>query len=87
MDRIWFKRKIYGWGWYPATWQGWVITLLYVVLALALGFTVDESASPRDVAFTALLPLLILTTLFITVVYKTGETPRWQWGNPKNGEK
>ena len=32
----WFKRKLYGWGWTPAKWQGWCLTLLYSVLVLSL---------------------------------------------------
>ena len=34
----WFKRKLYGWGWTPATWQGWFAIGVYVLLILGLGF-------------------------------------------------
>jgi hypothetical protein len=23
----WFRRKSFGWGWSPASWQGWLVTL------------------------------------------------------------
>jgi len=24
----WFKAKLYGWGWDPAIWQGWLVLLV-----------------------------------------------------------
>lgn len=79
----WFKRKLYGWGWTPATWQGWLITLIYIVLILSFALTLDENSSDREAAFTFLLPLILLTTTFIYIAYKKGERPRWQWGEKK----
>jgi len=32
------------------------------------------------------LPFLILTIAFIGIAYKTGEKPRWQWGNRKDNK-
>lgn len=81
----WFKRKWYGWGWTPVKWQGWVATLLYTALILVISFTlVDENSTDREVIFGALIPIAILTALFIAIAYKTGESPRWQWGPPKD---
>lgn len=79
-NRLWFKRKMYGWGWTPATWQGWLVTLAYIGLAVAFGLTIDEQSSPREVMFTFALPLALLTVAFLRVVSKTGEPPKWQWG-------
>ncbi len=30
--KYWFKAKNYGWGWYPATWQGWLILAGFIYL-------------------------------------------------------
>lgn len=79
-DKLWFKRKRYGWGWTPATWQGWLITVLYIGLVVGFTLTVDESSSPTDLAFTFLLPVLLLTVAFVRIAYQKGEKPRWQWG-------
>lgn len=79
----WFKARLYGWGWMPVTWQGWAVVGAYLVAVLALALTIDESSPPREVAFTFLLPLAILTTLLLVICYKKGEWPRWQWGPPK----
>lgn len=77
---VWFKRKIYGWGWVPVTWQGWLITILYVGLLAAFALTIDETSPAREVAFTFAIPAVLLTIAFIRIAYKKGESPHWQWG-------
>ncbi len=80
----WFKRKLYGWGWVPATWQGWIITALYIVLIILFSLTVNENSPPQEVVFTFFLPIALLTIAFIRISYKKGEKPRWQWGLKKD---
>ena len=80
----WFKRKLYGWGWTPARWQGWVTV---IVFAFLIGFTTalslhDYRTEGIDwVRF--LLPTIVLVGLLIFICYKKGEKPKWQWGKPK----
>ena len=81
---IWFKRKKYGYGWTPVTWQGWVVTGLYVVLVVVFAMTIDETSSVSEVMFTFVLPAALLTFTLIRIACKKGETPRWQWGNSSN---
>ncbi len=79
----WFKRKLYGWGWTPATWKGWVITLIYVALVILFSLTIDENSPTREVIFTFVLPIFLLTISFIRIAFKKGEKPGWQWGQDK----
>ncbi|HRN96092.1 MAG TPA: hypothetical protein PLD54_01460 [Candidatus Levybacteria bacterium] len=79
----WFKRKIYGWGWYPATWQGWIVTAVYISLVVFFSLTLDDSASTNDFSFTFLIPVMLLTIVFIRIAFRTGESPKWQWGEKK----
>ncbi len=81
--QLWFKAKSYGYGWYPAAWQGWAITIGYVVLIMLFASTIDESSPPNEVAFTFFLPMILLTIAFIRIAYLTGEKPEWRWGNKK----
>lgn len=81
--QLWFKAKNYGWGWYPATWQGWAITIGYVALIMVFALTIDESLPPNEVVFTFLLPNTLLTIAFIWIAYLTGEKPEWRWGSKK----
>lgn len=83
-EHLWFKRKLYGWGWTPATWQGWLVIFAYIVLVLLFAFTVDEKSPTNEIIFTSALPITLLTVTLIRICYKTGEKPRWQWGIPKN---
>ncbi len=78
----WFKRKLYGWGWTPATWQGWLTLFLFVTLVVFFSLTIDRTSSKSEVFFTFFLPVLLLTVTFIRICYKKGEAPKWQWGIP-----
>jgi hypothetical protein len=79
-QHLWFKRKLFGWGWTPVTWQGWTVIGVYVLLVLLLALTLDDQSPTREVAFTFVIPVAILTSLLIRIAYKKGEKPRWQWG-------
>lgn len=82
----WFKRKLYGWGWTPVTWQGWLTVLAYVVIILAFSVTIDSNSPPREVFFTFILPVTLLTLALLRICYRKGEKPKWQWG-PQEKEK
>jgi len=80
MQEYWFKRKQYGWGWYPATREGWLVTAMYCALVLVLAFHLDDTMSAKDVMKEYLAPVAILTLIFISIAWRTGEKPKWQWG-------
>lgn len=86
-EGYWFKRKLYGWGWTPATWQGWTITATFVLFLIILAFSIDSNATPREFSLAFVLPAIILTAMLIQIAYKKGEKPKWMWGFPKNDEK
>lgn len=82
---LWFRAKNYGWGWYPASWQGWLVIGIYILIVFGLirlnevGF---ETEDPESVTNT-FLPVVILTAILILVSYLKGEKPEWRWkGKP-----
>jgi hypothetical protein len=85
-EKYWFKAKIFGWGWTPARWQGWIAILVYMILVLAVVLSREEYIPGNENSgsniLTFALPILLLTTALIIVCYKTGEKPHWQWGLP-----
>ena len=83
MNTLWFKRKTYGWGWYPASWEGWLVTALYAGLVIFFGTTIDEHSPTKEVFFTFIIPVTLLTITFIRLAYRMGEKPKWQWGEKK----
>jgi peptidoglycan/LPS O-acetylase OafA/YrhL len=80
MQRLWFKAKTYGWGWTPATWQGWLVTLAYIaaVFAAALIFLRPKLAAAGWIGYGT--AIVLLTAALIIVCYRTGERPQWRWG-------
>jgi uncharacterized membrane protein YhaH (DUF805 family) len=80
-NKYWFKRKLYGWGWTPARWQGWAVLVVWIAVNIFLFRRIDfASHSGSDTLISFTLPLLISVAVLIAICYKTGESPRWQWG-------
>lgn len=78
---IWFKAKTYGYGWYPATWQGWLMILLWVVLlGLNAWRLMSTDMPPVENTIEFVAETLAMTAVLIYISYKTGEPPRWRWG-------
>ncbi len=73
-NKIWFKRKLYGWGWTPCTWEGWVTILVWIAVFLYTVSKVDHEWLKN------LIVVFIMTGILIFICYKKGEKPRWQWG-------
>ena len=80
--RYWFKRKRYGWGWVPVTWQGMAVIGVYLALILigaaSLLDEAEESYSAEVGVF--MIAVFILTVQLILVAYKRGPAPKWRWG-------
>lgn len=83
-EKLWFRAKTYGWGWYPTAWQGWAVIVLYIV-GLAINFFVIDSLVVSDeTAALIFVPNVILLTIFLIIIsYATGEKPEWRWGAKK----
>ena len=83
-EHLWFKRKLYGWGWVPVRRQGWLVIFIYIVLILTLVVTREKDipGNPDSGSniLTFAIPIIVLTILLIIIAYKKGEKPRWQWG-------
>lgn len=81
MNKLWFVRKKYGWGWTPVTWQGWLIMFFYLLGMVKLFLMFDiNSHSSSDTLMGLFLPVVMWTSLLIYICYKKGEKPKWQWG-------
>lgn len=80
-EGYWFKAKLYGWGWDPATWQGWLVVLGYVFAITLFALTIDENSPNRESVFTFILPTVLLTITLFRICYNKGEKPHWQWGS------
>lgn len=78
----WFKRRRYGWGWIPVSWQGWlsVIAVVLFIIAGALTLTgIPKNQFTREVGF-YLIFVAVLVLQLIILGYKKGPKPKWRWG-------
>lgn len=80
--KLWFKAKRYGWGWYPVSWQGWLVLGVYLGGLVVNFVRIDgTSLSIGDTLVRFVPEALILTGILIGVCWVTGEPPAWHWGN------
>lgn len=78
----WFKRRRYGHGWTPVTWQGWAITIVF--LAVILGSTALLMSTPQHQISTNLWVYFAIIVVdiagLIYVARLKGPTPKSRWG-------
>ena len=75
--KYWFPAKRYGTGWgLPCAWQGWVVLLVYVAVALFAAIRL-RPAYPLYFIITVVLASLV----FVLLCYLKGEPTRWSWGD------
>lgn len=79
--KLWFRAKRYGWGWTPSTWQGWTVLVLYLAVVLVAALIMATRPS-LDLVYCAGMLLGVLATLGLAyIAYRTGDPPRWRWGD------
>jgi hypothetical protein len=76
--KYWFKAKTYGYGWYPATWQGWLILLVYFIILGVLVYIFQTNVAKYLVFY--FVSVFVFTGLLIYISYKKGEPIKWRWG-------
>lgn len=87
-EHYWFKRKPFGWGWTPVTWQGWLVTLIFVgaVIINAFRLNIGTHLSTDSFSSPFIIETALMLLIFVLVCLKTGEKPRWEWGFPKKDD-
>ena len=64
----WFGPKRWGWGWSPASWQGWAVTIGF---SIAGQIVKQLGLSPKR----RLVAMLVLVAGFFGVIALTGDAP------------
>lgn len=78
----WFKRRRYGYGWIPSTWQGWAVLGLYLVLLFGFAtafLQAPEEVSQRETGLFTIF-LAVSTATLLIICFKKGPKPKWRWG-------
>lgn len=81
----WFKRKLYGFGWVPATKKGWGVLVVYGLFVVGFSLWAEKNVPDAQVVSHVIGPILLATVVFLVIAYLTGEPLKWQWG--KKDEK
>lgn len=66
MPRPWFGRKRIGWGLRPASWQGWALTGLYILVVLGAARTL----ATRHMAL-FVITLVVATAAYVAIAFLT----------------
>lgn len=83
-NTYWFKRRRYGYGWTPVTWQGWAAVGGFLAITLVgalLSIMFENTANQLAFAITYLITMLLATFLLIAVSIKKSPAPKWRWGS------
>jgi len=85
-EGYWFKRKIYGWGWTPVRWQGWITLLFFIFYIVINSPRAVGGVEPTGTDLNWFFAKVVLSIIVLLIIcYKKGEKPRWQWGLPRHG--
>ncbi len=79
--KYWFKRKRYGYGWVPSTWQGWFLLALYVMLLVLGGVFLLRDETPATENIVVFFTVFIVATgTLLAVTHYVAPKPKWRWG-------
>jgi hypothetical protein len=82
MTTYWFRPKRYGYGATPTTWQGWVVTLVAVLVVIAATASLTRlSAIDPWFWVAALIDAVVIAALLTVCRQKTDGEWRWRWGD------
>ncbi|MCW3846225.1 hypothetical protein OF829_03170 [Sphingomonas sp. LB-2] len=74
-EGYWFRPKLFGWGAVPVTWQGWLLTLGLVAVAVP----VARLAATRGLLLLVLIVPLVIGFTRLSWAMTDGEW-KWRWG-------
>lgn len=81
-QKHWFKRRRYGFGWTPITWQGWLSILIFLAVVMIGSYIIEDTPrntlSPEAILY--LVFFAFATLMLIIVSVKKGPSPKWRWG-------
>ena len=89
MSRYWFRQKRYGWGATPTTWEGWLSSLVFLVVVLAINAGIILLVPTRRDAAAVLVGTVIVVIILFCVLAaaKTEGGWRWRWGGGRDRQE
>lgn len=85
--QFWFKRRRYGYGWIPVTWQGFAVLFGYVAAVIVASFAflgdVPENEYRAEVGY-YLIFVALLTVTLLRITHKKAPKAQWRWGKKES---
>ena len=85
MAKLWFRARRYGWGWQPASIEGGLVMLAFVVaIGVITILFVMRAQAGGDMVWATILFLfgiVVLVAALVAIAWCKGEQPSWRWGN------
>lgn len=67
--KAWFHKRRIGWGVSPASLEGWLVTIAFIIIAPLVGMYYSEESLTRYAI------LITMAILLIAIILLTGEAP------------
>ncbi len=83
-QHYWFKRRRYGYGWTPVTWQGWTVMVLFLAVVIVNAIIITINPYSNELLWLYLNVLIVAVVSLLIIAYTKGPTPRWRWGKKRN---
>ncbi|MDP7116213.1 MAG: hypothetical protein QF632_03240 [Candidatus Woesearchaeota archaeon] len=75
MNKFWFKPKKYGYGATPSSWEGWLVTGVFILVVLWRALVLEGVQR-------LYLEIFVMVVILIQIVkVKTDGVWKWRWGN------
>jgi len=76
--KYWFKPKLYGYGATPSSWEGWLVTIFFIIIVL------NRAIKHENNALLLTIELIIIALIFILITkFRTEGKWKWRWGKIK----
>ena len=83
-QKLWFKRRRYGYSWIPVTWEGAVTVISFIITivfsSIVLLKDVERNTYQSEVGVFFIV-LMLLIGIHLGITYKKGPNPKWRWGS------
>ncbi len=74
----WFRTKVYGWGWIPCSWEGWVVIFAFILFLVRDFLRIDEnSLSASDTLRPFIGHMVIAILVLVAISYWKGDRAKW----------
>lgn len=76
------KRRRYGWGWTPTTWQGWVFTVFQIAIIIVAATSLPvKPAQPTTGELTRFFLIFGFSIINLIIISsQIAPSPKWRWG-------